>query len=47
MLLLMMIRCWFRGGHEWIVKTTIGHIYLECMECRTTTHGWKIGKMWE
>jgi hypothetical protein len=37
------LRCWLLG-HEDLVRTTTGRLYLECMECGRQTAGWRIGK---
>ena len=31
-------------GHEDLVRTTTGRLYLECMECGRQTPGWQTGK---
>lgn len=36
-------RCWLLG-HEDLVRTTTGRLYLECMECGRQTPGWRTGK---
>ena len=37
------LRCWLLG-HEDLVRTTRGRLYLECMECGRQTPGWRTGK---
>ena len=37
------LRCWLLG-HEDLVRTTTGRLYLECMECGRQTAGWRTGK---
>ena len=37
------LRCWLLG-HEDLVRTTTGRLYLECMECGRQTPGWRTGK---
>ena len=38
-------RCWLLG-HEDLVRTTTGRLYLECMECGRQTPGWLTSKSW-
>ena len=40
------LRCWL-SGHEDLVRTAAGRLYLECMECGRQTKGWRTGKSHE